>query len=105
MKFNTVKQLFIKFFFGFQRKQLLWILLIYPNPSKGEVHLDLEGYKGVVNLSLENSKGQFLLRQKDNLAVTQKILNQTLANLPSDTYFLTLEIRGKILRGKIILVN
>ena len=68
---------------------------IFPNPTKGELKVDISGIDNntIVDLNLYNPKGQLLLKQKAELGLT----TIDMYGFPSDWYLL------KVLNGDVVL--
>jgi len=73
-------------------------LSLYPNPTTGNVFIDLGELKQDVKATLTNSIGQVVLTQN---YVSTKSINFDI-DLPKGLYFLTLETDGEVFSKKII---
>ena len=73
-------------------------LSLYPNPTTGNVFIDLGELKKDIKATLTNSIGQVVLTQN---YVSTKSINFDI-DLPKGLYFLTLETDGEVIFKKII---
>jgi len=78
-------------------------LLLYPNPARDEVRVDLSSYAGEsANIQINNAFGQPMIRESVDELTTQP-LRFDLQNLPAGTYSLTAKV-GEYKRLSRILV-
>lgn len=78
-------------------------ILIYPNPTKGEITIDTSGFDEFKegNVSIIDMQGKTILKEK-------MISNDTYLNIssnPSGTYIMTINIDGKRHQWKIIKID
>ena len=71
---------------------------MYPNPTRGQITIDLGGVKAIIRLSLTNTLGQFLLT-KDYASTSLIKLD---LEVPKGLYFLRLESNGEVITNMII---
>jgi len=82
----------------------LLLAYIYPNPSKGEIAIVLEGSSSkedLITLELFNSLGRLVWRKKDLIANSTYVLPE----LPDGIYFYTLDCGHHSNKGKLMLVK
>lgn len=72
-------------------------LVVYPNPVKGNV-ISIEiakPYTGVVEISLSNTSGAIVLKQKINAAEQKEFTISRNASVPAGTYLLEVVVNGE----------
>ena len=72
---------------------------LYPNPTNGTVRIELP-YSGDGNWILSDISGRQL--KADNIANNEKLMELNLNDLPSGTYFITIQLGGNVSTAKII---
>ena len=77
-------------------------LTVYPNPSKGDVTLDLNGYSEGVTAILWSQEGKRVWMQDGPLQSVNLDLNQQLSQLPAGAYQLILTTGQQEVYGKTI---
>ena len=76
------------------------IVLVYPNPSKGNLSIQIKGYSGIAKLSLINSTGQTVFL-KDEIISNNNLLPVTFHNL-SGVYWLKITTGSNTYTQKVI---
>jgi len=77
------------------------LFAVYPNPSKGEITVSMNGYIGTVNFTLCNLQGQVIWKKElISLYAPQQL---DMSNKPRGVYLLKAETTNGISVQKIIL--
>jgi hypothetical protein len=72
---------------------------LFPNPTNGTVRIELP-YNGDGNWILSDISGRQL--KADNIANNEKLMELNLSDLPSGTYFITIQLGGNVSTAKIV---
>jgi len=64
--------------------------LYYPNPTKGEVDVYVNGEDSKVTMSVFSSKGNLIFTREQEIQSTRKT-DLDLGNVPAGTYLVTLD--------------
>ncbi len=79
---------------------------VYPNPTSGNINIDMKDYRGEVNVGLTDMFGRNLIERKIKSSVGNDMLSLDLSSYPSGMYFLSLKgNKGRIRTEKIVLNN
>ncbi|MEN7550813.1 M43 family zinc metalloprotease [Rapidithrix thailandica] len=89
---------------GFSEKASLQ-LLIYPNPSKGHISLNLEGLQNddKILITILNTQGKQFLQKTLDTNETRKQLELDLSNYPKGMYLLKSEVQGQMTTKKFLI--
>ncbi|MBK7428862.1 MAG: T9SS type A sorting domain-containing protein [Saprospiraceae bacterium] len=78
---------------------------VFPNPSAGEINLELSAYLGKsIIIEILSLQGQ-VLQKREIKSVQQKIENFNLANKLSGTYLIKIKSEGKVDQVKPVVLN
>ncbi|MBK6338867.1 MAG: T9SS type A sorting domain-containing protein [Bacteroidetes bacterium] len=72
---------------------------LFPNPTNGILRIELP-YNGDGNYILSDISGRQL--KADNIANNEKLMELNLNDLPSGTYFITIQLGGNVSTAKIV---
>ena len=72
---------------------------LYPNPTNGTIRIELP-YNGNGNWTLSDISGRQL--KADNIANDEKLMELNLNDLPSGTYFITIQLGENVSTAKIV---
>jgi Secretion system C-terminal sorting domain len=75
---------------------------VYPNPTSGGIHLQVEDRTQAIALSLSNMQGIALLQTNGKADLLESTLNQAMVNLPAGTYIIQIRQGGKFHTRQII---
>ncbi|WP_187264548.1 T9SS type A sorting domain-containing protein [Pontibacter beigongshangensis] len=83
-------------------------VLVYPNPSQGDVHLLFTGtgaLVGAVKLVLHDSKGRQVLSREVTVAEVQAGVQLDTSSLPGGVYFLNIQSKEKAIIKRLVLTE
>ncbi len=80
-------------------------VLLYPNPSTGQITLQLHGTESTSNLVIYNTVGQVVYQQSQPVADANGRIILDLTSLESGAYFLNLQYGDSVQSEKFTIVR